>query len=491
MEIVMDIFRTKLGFIFAGLGMAVGAGNIWRFPRVATQNGGGAFILAWVVFLFLWSLPLLMIEFGMGRSSKKGLIGAFKEFAGKNYSWMGSFVAFVATAIMFYYSVVTGWFLRYFIFFLFNAGKGLDTDATWSRFISSHSLQTFWETPFFYQFISLLVTGVIVYFGIARGIEKANRFLIPSLFFLLIIAAVNVLFLPGFGKGMNFLFDFKLSQLADHKVWLNALTQSAWSTGAGWGLLLTYAVYVAKKEDPVLSPTVISIGNNSASLLAAIIIVPTIFSFHSVPESMKIMAEGNEGLAFIHIPMLFLKMPAGQFLIVIFFLALFFAAISSLISMLELTSRILMDFGLKRRKAIIIIALAAFFLGLPSALDMRVFKNQDWVWGLGLMLSGIFFTVTVIKYNVDRFRKEHINAFSHIKLNKTFNIVVKYVIPIEFALMIGWWFYQSIGWGKGGIFSIANISISNPESVGTTLFQWGIVLLVFILFNKKIVRYLK
>jgi NSS family neurotransmitter:Na+ symporter len=188
---------------------------------------------------------------------------------------------------------------------------------------------------------------------------------------------------------------------------------------------------------------------------------------------------------------LFLKMPAGQFLIVIFFLALFFAAISSLISMLELSARILMDFGLKRKKAIVFIALAAFFLGLPSALDMRVFKNQDWVWGLGLMLSGIFFTITVIRYNVDRFRKEHINPFSHIKLNKTFNFVVKYVIPIEFAFMLGWWFYQSIGWGKGGIFSIANISISNPESVGTTLFQWGVILLVFILFNKKIVRYLK
>jgi NSS family neurotransmitter:Na+ symporter len=128
---------------------------------------------------------------------------------------------------------------------------------------------------------------------------------------------------------MNFLFDFKLSQLADHKIWLNALTQSAWSTGAGWGLLLTYSVYAAKREDPVISSTVISLGNNSASLLAAIIIVPTIFSFNSVAGSMHIMAEGNEGLAFIHLPLLFLKMPAGRFLIVIFFLALFFAAISS------------------------------------------------------------------------------------------------------------------------------------------------------------------
>jgi len=484
----MDRFQTKLGFILAGLGMAVGAGNIWRFPRVATQNGGGPFILAWAIFLFLWSLPLLIIEFGMGRSSRKGLVGAFKEFAGEKFSWMGSFVAFVSTAIMFYYTVVTGWFLKYFIFFAFHSsGNGeLNTESLWNNFISTKSLGTFWQTPYFFQFLALLVTAVVVYFGIARGIEKANSLLIPALFILLLIAAVNVLFLPGFGKGMNFLFDFKLEQLGDYKVWLNALSQSAWSTGAGWGLLLTYSVYAAKREDPVISSTVISLGNNSASLLAAIIIVPTIFSFHTVSQSMEIMGVGNEGLAFIQLPRLFLQMPGGKILIAIFFLALFFAAFSSLISLLELPVRILMDFGLKRKRAIIFVAAAGFLLGLPSALDIRIFKNQDWVWGLGLMLSGLFFVMAVIKYNVERFRKELINPFSSIKLNRSFTFIVKYVIPVEFALMLGWWFYQSIGWGKEQVFAIFN-----EFSLGTTLFQWGVILFVLILFNKKIVRLLK
>jgi NSS family neurotransmitter:Na+ symporter len=481
-----DRFQTKLGFIFAGLGMAVGAGNIWRFPRVATGNGGGAFILAWAIFLFLWSLPLLIIEFGMGRSSGKGLIGSFKEFAGEKYTWMGSFVAFVSTAIMFYYSVVTGWFLRYFFFFLFRGGTGVDTNSAWNSFISGQSSSGFWDVPVFYQFISLLITSLVVFFGISRGIEKANRILIPSLFVLLVFAAVNVLFLPGFGKGMNFLFDFQVSRLGDYKVWLNALSQSAWSTGAGWGLLLTYAVYVSRKEDPVLSPTVICLGNNSASLLAAIIIVPTIFSFNTVDQSMAIMGQANEGLAFIHIPLLFLKMPLGQFLIIIFFLALFFAGFSSLISMLELPVRILMDFGIKRKRAIVFIASAAFLLGLPSAFDIRIFKNQDWVWGLGLMLSGLFFVFAAVRYNVKRFREEKINPFSSVTLNRGFDFVVKYLIPVEFALMLGWWFYQSIGWSKEQVFNIFA-----RESLGTTLFQWAVVLFVFILFNKKIVRYLK
>jgi NSS family neurotransmitter:Na+ symporter len=221
-------------------------------------------------------------------------------------------------------------------------------------------------------------------------------------------------------------------------------------------------------------------------LLAAIIIVPTIFSFHTVSQSMEIMGAGNEGLAFIQLPRLFLQMPGGKILIAIFFLALFFAAFSSLISLLELPVRILMDFGLKRKRAIIFVAAAGFLLGLPSALDIRVFKNQDWVWGLGLMLSGLFFIMAVIKYNVERFRKEQINPFSSIKLNRSFNFIVKYVIPVEFVLMLGWWFYQSIGWGKEQVFAIFK-----EFSLGTTLFQWGVILFVLILFNKKIVRLLK
>ncbi|MCP4216344.1 MAG: sodium-dependent transporter [bacterium] len=482
----MERFQTKLGFILAGLGMAVGAGNIWRFPRVATQNGGGAFILAWAIFLFLWSLPLLIVEFGMGRSSRQGLVGAFKEFAGKKFAWMGSFVAFVATAIMFYYSVVTGWFLKYFLFFAFNTEKAVDTKQLWDSFISSNSMSTFWDTPFFYQLLALVFTSVVVYFGIAKGIEKANSLLIPTLFILLLVAAVNVLFLPGFEKGMTFLFDFKLASLADHNVWLNALSQSAWSTGAGWGLVLTYSVYAAKKEDPVVSSTVIALGNNSASLLAAIIIVPTIFSFNTAAQSMEIMKAGNQGFAFIHLPLLFLKMPGGKILITIFFLALFFAAFSSLISMLELPVRILMDFGLKRKRAILLTATGGFLLGLPSALDIRVFNNQDWVWGLGLMVSGLFFTFAAIRYNVTRFRTRVINPFSSVKLNRVFDIILKYVIPVEFVVMLGWWFYKSFGFAKDNVFNIFN-----EYSLGTTLFQWGIVICVFMLFNKRVVRLLK
>jgi NSS family neurotransmitter:Na+ symporter len=490
MELIMNAdkerFQTKLGFILAGLGMAVGAGNIWRFPRVATENGGGPFILAWMAALFLWSLPLLIIEFSMGRSSRKGLVGAFKEFAGEKFAWMGSFVAFVSTAIMFYYAVVTGWFMKYFIYFAFNPVENLNTEELWHNFVSAASVSRFWQTPYFFQLLALLVTAGVVYFGVAKGIEKANSFLIPSLFILLLFAAVNVLFLPGFGKGMNFLFDFKFNQLANYKVWLNALSQSAWSTGAGWGLILTYSVYVAPKEDPVVSSTVIALGNNSASLLAAIIIVPTIFSFHTVDRSMEIMASGNQGFAFIHLPILFLKMPAGKILLSLFFLALFFAAFSSMISMLELPVRILMDFGMKRKRAIIFITIAAFLLGLPSALDIRVFNNQDWVWGLGLMLSGFFFVITIIRYGVERFRTAQINPFTSVKLNRGFNFIVKYVIPVEFVLMLGWWLYQSIGWGKENVFSILN-----EYSLGTTFFQWAVILVVLILFNKKIVRLLK
>lgn len=480
----MDKFKSKLGFIFAGLGMAVGAGNIWRFPRVAAQNGGGAFIFTWALFLFLWSLPLLIIEFSIGRKTKMGLIGSFRELVGEKYTWMGGFIGFVSTAIMFYYSVVTGWFLRYFIKFLTYTEKNINTQNLWNNFVGFKG--GFFDSPVFYQFIAIAITGFVVYFGISKGIEKANSFLIPSLFILLIFAMINVFFLPGFSKGMEFLFNFDLKDLLDHKVWVNGLTQSAWSTGAGWGLILTYSIYTTKKEDPVISSTVISLGNNSASLIAAIIIVPTIFSFNSVDASLKIMSSSNQGFAFIHLPFVFLKMPFGNILIVIFFLALFFAAFSSLISLLELPVRILMDFGLTRKRAILFVTMIGFLFGLPSALDIRVFNNQDWVWGLGLMVSGFFFVIGLRKYGIDRFRVEIINKNSHIKLNKTFNFIVKYLIPLEFLFMIVWWFYQSFMWEGKNAFSI--FSQYSPVS---TIFQWGIILIALLLFNKKIIRILK
>jgi len=475
MEAKREVFSSRWGLILAALGMAVGAGNIWRFPRIVAQNGGGAFLIPWLLFIFLWAIPLLLIEFSMGKATRCGTVGAFSKLIGKKYSWMGAWVGFCTMAIMFYYSVVAGWCLKYFLAGAFDREVGTRSVAYWDSF--THSYQ-----PILFHFIAMALGSYIIYRGVVKGIEAANKLLIPSLFILLVIGAIRSLTLPGAWEGVNFLFrpDWKL--LLNYRVWLEALSQAAWSTGAGWGLLLTYAVYTKKREDIVLNSHIAVLGDYSAALIAGLAIIPVAFSFLTREEAFEVMASGNTGLAFIWLPRLFTKMPAGSLFTSLFFLALLFASLSSLISMIELVTRIFMDSGIARHRAIVIIGSIGFLLGIPSALSINFFNNQDWVWGLGLMISGLFFAVAAIKYGVSRFRKELVNAEgSDITVGRWFDYVVKYLIPLEFIVLIIWWFSQAISWNPTTWWKPFE-----ENSVGTCLLQWGIILAIFLIFNRWI-----
>jgi len=468
-----EFFTSRWGLILAALGMAVGTGNIWRFPRIVAQNGGGSFLIPWIIFLFLWSIPLLIIEFAMGKETRLGTVGAFGKFLGKKYTWMGAFVGFCTMAIMFYYSVVMGWCLKYFVASLSGGGGLAESEAFWNSFTSSYQ-------PVFFHLIAMAIGSFIIYKGVVAGIERANKIIIPTLFFLLVLAAARALTLPGAMEGMNFLFKPELSKLLHYKTWLEALSQSAWSTGAGWGLILTYAVYMKKREDVVLNSFIAGLGNNSASLLAGIVILPTIFASLPYEQAMEAVGAGNTGLTFIWIPTLFQKMPLGSFFMIVFFLALTFAAISSLIAMIELATRIFMDAGLNRKQAILFVGTFGFLLGLPSALSMKFFNNQDWVWGLGLIVSGIFFTFAAAKFGVEKLRTNIINSEGNdLNVGKWFNFIVMVIIPIEFVAMLGWWFWQAVtsydpeGWWKP----------LREYSLGTCLFQWILMIVIFILIN--------
>ena len=471
---------SRWGIIFAGLGMAVGTGNLWRFPRIVSQYGGGAFIIAWLIFLFIWALPLLTIELSIGKKTRQGVIGSFGKLMGKNFAWMGTFVAFVTAAITFYYTVVTGWCLKYLYATCFQGLIKKEPIEYWQSFTSS------WE-PVLFHFSAIFIGCAIIYFGVVKGIERANKILIPSLFILLLVAVARSLSLPGAVQGLNFLFSPNLSQLGNPKVWLNALTQAAWSTGAGWGLMLTYGVYSRKKEHPLLTSTTLGFGNNIISLLAAIVVIPTVFSFFAGQNMaqarvLEVMAQGNEGLTFKWLPILFSKIPSGSFFLALFFLALCFAAFSSLIAQLELLSRIFIDSGLTRKKAVTIVGIACFTLGLPSAISIGFFNNQDWVWGLGLMVSGAFFIILVLKVGPRKFREEIISTAEHkVKLGRGFDYLVMFILPIQLVAMLLWWFWDSYEADPGNW-----LKIFSTSSVGTVLFQWAVAITVFILFNRII-----
>jgi NSS family neurotransmitter:Na+ symporter len=472
-----ETFTSRWGLILAGLGMAVGTGNMWRFPRIAAQNGGAAFLIPWIIFLFIWSIPLLITEFGMGRGTRRSVVGAFSTLTKGRFAWMGGFVAVTAIMILFYYSVVTGWTLKYFIAALTGQLQGNTPGEYWTEFTSS-----VWE-PLLYHVVAVLIGGYVISHGVVSGIQRANTLLIPTLFVLLIVAAVRSVTLPGAERGLEFLFNPDLAALANYRTWLEALTQSAWSTGAGWGLIMTYAVYAREKEDIVLSSTTIGFGDNSASLLAGVAILPVAFAILPLADAEAAMRAGNTGLMFIWIPQLFERVPAGGVFLTLFFLALFFAALSSLIAMIELATRILIDAGMTRLRAVKLVTVAVIVCGAPSAVSMDVFDNQDWVWGLALMLAGLFVALAAREYGTRRLADEFVNVTPGTwRAGRVYEWIINYLVPVEVVLMFSWWIYQAaVVYDPDGWWHPFHV-----YSVGTCLLQWGLALVLMIAWNRRI-----
>jgi NSS family neurotransmitter:Na+ symporter len=472
---VVGRFSSRWGMLLAMLGMAVGTGNVWRFPRIAATNGGGSFLIPWAIFLLTWSVPLLLCEFAMGKGARRGPVGAFATLIGERWAWMGAWIALCATFIMFYYSVVTGWCLRYLIAAGLGEVPATEPGAFWDTYAGSG-----WSV--LTMAVSLGI-GVWIVAGGVRGIEKAARILMPTLLVLVVVLALRAITLPGAERGLAFLFTPDLTALGNSRIWLEALTQNAWDTGAGWGLALTYATYMRAREDTTINAFVLGFGNNSISLLAGIMVLCTVFSIRPDAAS-EIVGAGNNGLTFIWVPQLFAAMPAGRFFMTLFFLALLFAALTSLISMIELATRVLIDRGLARGRAITLVAGTALVVGVPSALRMGFFENQDNVWGVGLLLSGLFFALATLKLGVDRFRQRYVNsAGSDFVVGRWWNAAM-WLVTIEALVLLAWWLSQTLseqGWA-------ASLDPFTSWSLGTILLQFAVVLGLCLAFNRRLAR---
>ena len=465
--------------ILSVIGIAVGTGNIWRFSRVVAKNDGGTFLIPWVLFLFLWSIPLIIAEMAIGKFTRKSLIGSFYKMAGKKFAWMGAFVGFVTTAIMFYYSVVAGWCLRY----LFDSVRGVlpkvqDYSGYWTSYINSYM-------PLVFHLVAMLIGMLIIYKGVVRGIEKTNRVLIPLILAILVILGIRAITLPGALKGLEYLFSPNFKNLLNPEIWLSALAQNAWDTGAGWGLILVYSAYMRKKEDMVLNACITGFSNNAISLLAGIIIFSTIFAIAPGQIDSIISGTGstNEGLAFIFLPKLFQQMSFGGFFQIIFFLALSMAAITSLISMIELVVSNFVDLGVKRKSAILITGGFGFLFGIPSSLSLNFFNNQDWTWGIALILSGFFFAFSLKKFGVEEFRKKVINGKGNdLHVGKWYSIFITFIIPVEALILIVWWFFKATTWDSKWWHPLHTLS------VGTCILQIALAIGFFLLLNKFLVK---
>ncbi len=488
-------FNDRWGIILASLGMAIGAGNLWRFPRLAGQYGG-SFILLWIVFLVIWSIPLLLAEFSIGKKFKKGVIGSFGSITGKKFAWMGFFITICTLGIAFYYSVVTAWSIEYLFISFSNLIDGLSGNhlgdklssnpqfliEQWDR-LSNENLYTV-----IIYIIVILIGVFVISRGVNKGLEKANKILIPTLFVLLVIVAIAALSMEGGIRGLDYMFSVRWENFQKPIIWIEALSQSAWSTGAGWGLMITISSYTRKNEDVTLNTFVGAFGNNTASILAGMAILPAVFAMSATDgEAISFLQSGSQSLTFIIVPELFSTVPGGQVMTVVFFLALTLAAFSSFLPMLELLKTNLLAFNLRHKTMVIILMFVFIIFGFPSAYSLDYFSNQDWVWGLGLIVSGIFIAFATAYYGVDKFKRELIDNDSDLVVSSALFKIFIYINIALGLVLIYWWMSQGYSeypwldasnrWNWYDVYSNASITT-----------QWGLVIIIGIFVNNYLYK---
>lgn len=475
-----EIFSSRFAFVAAAIGMAVGTGNIWRFPRDVGAGGGGVFIIAVVLANLVWAIPLLMAESLLGSRSRLGTIGAFRAFMGRKFAWMGGFMAVVTVGILFYYTVICGWAIRYFVYAVsgkFSSGVGRkQTQQMWDDFVGNPA-----QTLLFHVVAALLV-GFVVLRGLKGGLEKVLNITVPMLFVVLVLLAIRAMTLTGSDEGLRYLFVPDWSKMLDGEMWLGAFVQMAFSTGAGWGLYLTYSVYMRKKEDFALNSGIVVAGNHLASMLAGIAVICTVFAVQSPQYAEEAVAAGDQGLMFVYLAALFGQIPGGTwFFGPLFFLVLVLAGLSSLIAMMELAVRNVIDLGVKRKKAVVAIVLLTLVGGVPSALDLDVLTNQDNVWGVGLLISGLFAAIAMMRFGLERARRA-LDLTSDFKVGAWWKVLIG-LFPLMFAVVFGWFMYLSI--------TDSSQTWYDPFqtfSIGTMVLQWTVLFVVMLLLNNLFAR---
>ena len=478
-------FSNRWGMLCTILGMVIGTGVIWRFPREVAANNGGAFIILTFIATFIWAVPLICAESVFGKKTRMANAGGFKAILGPKYAWLGLVIATVCTLIGCYYVSVFGWVMKYL--YLILTGFLSDVRAGGITFAQDY-FNAFAATPPSYEawcwfMLAIVVTALIIFRGIQGGIEKANNILIPSIFLFLAILLVRVLMIPGAWKGLVYMFDVNAADFLSPKIWLAAFTQAAWTTGAGWGMFHVYFVYSAKDEDIELNTLTVTSGNLVACLLAGMVVLCAVYAL--APDPDLVMKAGSNGLTFVHLTNLFANTSGGFLLAILFFLALFAAALSTVLGLFEIGVRNLIDMGFSRTKATLCISVFFFVVGSFSALDMRIFDNQDFTWGVGLLAAGLIYSLAAIKCGAEKMWEEDIAPCSNVRI-KWLWMAVKF-IPLEFAFIWGWWVWQAASWYPGEWYKFWPI-LKYQFTPGTMLFEWVVVTLICIAFNSVVAK---
>jgi NSS family neurotransmitter:Na+ symporter len=373
---------SHLGFVLAAAGSAIGLGTLWQVPYVTGENGGGLFVLIYILCTFLIGVPVFIAELVLGRRSQRGAVGTFIVLAHDSAIWkVGGWLGVLSSfLIMSYYSVIAGWGMNYAFMSLnqfYENRSAQEISQIFETLVKSGDITLFWH----FAFIALTVA--VVYPGVKHGIEYWSKFMTSSLFVMLCGLCCYSFTLSGFGEAVSFLFSPDFSRFKPSSA-LEALGLSFFTLSVGQGIMITYGSYMRRNEDIPKTGGLIGITIVVVAILAGLTIFPIIFTYGFQPQQ-------GEGLVFKTLPLLFGKLQGALFISTIFFILFVFAALTSSIAMVEVVAANLMDlYGWNRHQSVIFTGVAMFIAGIPSAL-----AGTDWIFSNWTILYGKNFFATV------------------------------------------------------------------------------------------------
>lgn len=470
----------QFGFIISAIGSAVGLGNIWRFPGVAYENGGGAFLIPYIVALLTAGIPILFLDYAIGHRFRGSAPLALRRLAGKLGEGIGWFQVMICVFIAIYYTAVLAWASSYFVF-SFDLAWGKDA----AGYFTGSYLQLA-DQPFTLDFVPAVLIPLVLMWvvalvvlgaGVVKGVQRLNMVAIPLLVVGFVILVVRALFLPGAAEGLNALFTPDFAALADPSVWVAAYSQIFFSLSVAFGIMMTYSSYRRRRSNMTTPGLVVAFGNSSFEILAGIGVFATL-GFFAHQQGVGVgELEGLKGvgLAFMTFPAIATQMPGGEIFGALFFGALTLAGLTSMISIMEVILAGVMDkFGLTRRKAVygiggVLAVISVVLFGTSSGLT-ALDTIDHWANNVGIVASAVVMTVTVLwirKAGTEL--SGHLSALSTFKVGRVWLVCVSVLGPVVLGYML-----------IATVVDLVNTPFSGYESGYLLIVGWGSIALMIL-----------
>lgn len=432
-------FGSKLGFILAAAGSAVGLGNIWRFPYLAAKYGGGMFLLVYLIFAVTFGFALMTTEIAIGRRTGKSVIQAYSDM-NRHFKPLGWLAGAIPVIILPYYCVIGGWVLRYLTTFVSGAGKSAAGDGSYFTNFISHA-----GTPMLFFGIFIALTAVVVMLGVQKGIEKVSKFMMPLLLVLIVGISIYTLTLPGAIDGLIYYIKPDFSEFSIKTV-IAAVGQLFYSMSLAMGIMITYGSYMRKEDSIESSVRQIEVFDTAVAFLAGLIIVPAVFVFSGGDKS---ALNAGPSLMFITLPNVFHDMVGGQIVGIVFFLLVALAAMTSSISLMEtVVSIVEKRFHWKRTPSCLIVTGVSFLIGLLSVFgysiwsDFTIFHMQmldffDYISNNIMMPIVALMTCILVGFVVKTtYVENEIEKNERFRSKGLYRIMIKFICPICMLLIL-------------------------------------------------------